>query len=155
MKQELQVLFQVLSGVISAGVVVRVIFIFQNGRNADKSLTEIMQKAGKVIYAGIIAISLMSFSDWILSKFSVMQSADNLSDLGNVFVQFLRIVRDTAMAIAGGVTAWHFTKELILYQFGEEDEKPVHKKGAQKQLIIGVLILCAGGIVTVVLDYFR
>lgn len=153
MEQELQVLLQALSGVIAAGVTVRVILIFQNGRNADKSLTEIMQKAKRVIYAGIIGISLMS-SNFISNEFYILKSADSVNDISPVIIQFLRSVRDTIMAIAGGITAWHFTKELILYQFGEEDEKTVHKKGAKKQLVIGVFIICIGGIVTAVLNYF-
>ena len=43
----------------------------------------------------------------------------------------------------------------LKYQFGEEDEKPKHKKNAKTTLVVGALILSASGVITVVLSYFQ
>lgn len=154
MKVELQQLLNVIQGMISAGVVFRVTLIFQNGRNEEKSMKEICQKAGKVVYAGVIAVSIVSFSDWAYTRLNALQGAGDVSGIGSIAIEFVKLVKNAVTLIAGSLTAWHFIKELLLYQFGDENDKSMHAKGARKQLAIGIVIVCAAGIITAILSYF-
>ncbi|MBO5093172.1 MAG: hypothetical protein J6C33_02310 [Lachnospiraceae bacterium] len=154
MRTELQLLLHAIQGAVSAGMVLRIILIFQNGRNEEKSLNEICRKAERVVYAGIIAISIMSFSDWASGKLSALQGAGNMNDIGNVVIAFIKSAIAPAAMVGEGLTSWHFVKELILYQFGDDNDKPVHEKAAKKQLVIGVVIVCVAAVISVVIGYF-
>lgn len=151
---ELNNVLSALQGVVAAGVVLRCILIFQNGRSQEKSLQEVFHKCGKVIYAGIIAISILSFSNWAQSKLSVLQGTTDAAGIGRVIVVFLNIVKDTIVLLTESITVWKLLRELLLYVIGDDTDKPQHLKGAKNQLVFGIAILVSGAVIGVVLNYF-
>lgn len=58
------------------------------------------------------------------------------------------------MALEAGLIVVLLIKEGIAYQMAEVEEKKVHKKDAKGILGVGILIVCATGLVGVVLSYF-
>lgn len=154
MRGELNQVLDVLSGVISAGVIVRVILIFQNGRNEEKSMTEVCRKAGRVVYAGVIAVTIVSSSNWVSSAFYGLQGTGSVVDIGNVIIRLFKIVKNGLIFLTGSLTVWGFVKELLLYQFGNENSRPTHAQGAKKQVVIGIFILCTAALVTAVVNYY-
>lgn len=154
MKGNLNTLLSAINGVVIAGVALKAVLIFQSGRNADKSLTEILVRVKRVVYAAIIVLSISSFSGWAQSKLQVLASVNDVGGIGNVIAEFMRIARDTVVLVTGSLTIFHFVAELVQYQFGAEEEKPQHMMNAKKQMVIGIGIICGAGVITAILSYF-
>lgn len=151
-ENDIETLTDIAIAIINAGMVLRIIIIFQHARTENDGLKSGTDKAWKVFMAGIIANCTVSLTKFIASRYF-----DSINNLYSLKAKGLLLLEDGAKALCLIDVAIIVILEittLMKWQAADEQERAEHVRRAGNILLTGGIILGASGLIAAVLSYY-
>lgn len=152
----LNTVYNTLKSVVVLLTVVKCMLILNKRQDDDQPLSVALTKCGTVIKAAAIGILMTDFVQ-IFRKYWG-RATGNSTDFVGYFVSGLEVfveeIRVTLLLLDATLTAFFVVKNLILMMKSDVEDKPMYKKKAIKNFGIGIAILCAYGLITLIFKYF-
>lgn len=155
MTDDINLLMNIARTIIIAAVSLKVILAFLKCQTGSSPLAAAIEKAKKVIGAGIIASVLPSFLPFLASNYfnpgkvsTITQASDGVIALINSFVKVI-------ITLEPGVVTFFVMKELTQRNIETEDyAKSECIKRAKTIGTLGIIIITCTEIVNVILGYY-
>lgn len=151
-ENNIETLTDIAIAIVNAGMVLRIIIIFQHTRTEDEGLKSGINKACKVFMAGILANCTVS-----LTKAIVFRYFDNINNLYSLKTKVVLLLTDGAKALClidAAIIAILEMTTLIKWMAADEHDRAKYIRRAGTILLTGCIILCASGLIAAVLSYY-
>lgn len=155
--EELITIRNILIGIAILGIVLRCIVILVHARNEEQPITSALEQCKKVIIAGIILVFIPEYVE-ILQSF-MPEDAERIGGLGSSPVisglkELISVIIDLFVSFSATFTVWGIIKEGYAWLTAADEQKAVHVLKIKKIIIIGILVLSASAIISIIFGYF-
>lgn len=155
--EELIIIRSILTGMATMGIVLRCIAILAHARSEEQPIITALEQCKKVVIAGIILIFIPEYIE-ILKSF-MPEDAERIGGLGSSPVisglkKLISVIIDLFVSFSATFTVWGVIKEGYAWQTAPDEQKTAHVIKIRKIIIIGILVLSASAIITIIFGYF-
>lgn len=150
---ELMALQTLIDGLIAGFVLIRCLIILSDARSNEQPISAALEQCKKIVKAGIIAIFIPEYIK-IISGFGFFTGTDSTEELSNQICKVLKITAEVFTALSSTLTTFNVAKELVAMNAAPTENKPYHKEKIKKILVVGLITVCASGLLIAVFGYF-
>lgn len=155
--EELVTIRNILTIIAALGIILRCIVILAHARSEEQPITVALEQCKKVIIAGIIIIFIPEFIEILQSFMPKDAGRIGRLDKSPVFSGLKKLISvsiDLFASCSAMFTVWGIIKEGYAWQTAADEQKTAHVIKIKKIIIIGILVLSASAIISIIFGYF-